>query len=419
MSSISLVSNPAIVDNITDDKGLGYPDSRKVVRDKQGNLYIAYRNKYRMESALRYHIFVAKSTDNGATWFVLNRNRPIENTGDYNQRVPSITIDTKDTIHVVWYGLDAGHPNANDRQIKYGQSTDGGKSWKTWTNIAEITGYQDETLWQEHPVIYADRQDTLYVVWEGRDSEYKNGQIKFTQSRDGGKTWTGWHSIAPDASTYFSRPTIVATHDSATLYILAYAQLGKRHQIVWTQSADGGITWAPWATVAPDQKDQRHVSLAIDSKDQLHAVWRQQSDGLFANTYTQIHYAVYENGAWGAAKPLSEAVAYQFFPSITISDNDQVWVVWLETATASGYPKEEPDAGTVYYAVAVNGNWSSRLQLGHRDKAFYPSLSWNPYTKLTTPDIVWLEQENALDGPTYSIHAATNGNPSRLALKNK
>ncbi len=419
MSSITLISNPAIVDNITDDKGLGYPDSRKVVRDKQGNLYIAYRNKYRMERALRYHIFVAKSTDNGVTWAVLNHNQPIENTGDYNQRVPSIAIDAKDTLHVVWYGLDAAHTSANDRQIKYGQSIDGGKSWKTWTNIAEIAGYQDETLWQEHPVIYADNQDTLYVVWEGRDAEYKNGQIKLTKSLDGGKTWTVWRAVAPDAPTYFSRPTMVATHDSATLYILAYAQLGKLHQIVWTQSSDGGLTWAAWATVAPDQQDQRHVSLAIDSTDRLHAVWRQQSAGLLANANTQIHYAAYENRAWSAAKPISEDVAYQFFPSITISDNDQVWVVWLETASASGYPKEEPDAGSVYYAVAANGNWSSRFQLGHRDNAFYPSLSWNRYTKLTTPDIVWLEQENALDGPAYSIHAATNSNPSLLALKGK
>lgn len=419
MSAITLVSNPTIVDNITDDKGLGYPDSRKVVRDRQGNLYIAYRNKYRMESALRYHIFVAKSVDNGATWIVLNHNRPIENTGDYNQRVPSITIDAKDTIHVVWYGLDAGHTSDNDRQIKYGQSTDGGKSWKTWTNIAEITGYQDETLWQEHPVIYADNQDTLYVVWEGRDAEYKNGQIKFTKSLDGGKTWAVWRSVAPDVPTYFSRPTIVATHDSATLYILAYAQFGKLHQIVWTHSTDGGNHWADWAAVAPDQKDQRHVSLAIDSADRLHAVWRQQVSGAPANASTQIHYAAYANGAWQTAKPISENVAYQFFPSITVSDNDQVWVVWLEASSASGYPKEAPDAGTVYYAVAINGKWSDRLQLGHRNNAFYPSLSWNRYAKLMTPDIVWLEQENALDGPAYSIHAATNRNPARLAFQSK
>ncbi len=420
MASITLVSNPTIVDNITDDKGLGYPDSRKVVRDTKGNLYIAYRNKYRMESVLRYHIFVAKSINNGVTWTVLNGNQPVEKTGDYNQRVPSITIDAKDTIHVVWYGLDAKHANDNDRQIKYSQSTDGGKRWRTWTNIAEVAGYKDETLWQEHPVIYTDNKDALYVVWEGRDPENKNGQIKFTKSLNGGKTWTAWRSVAPDAPTYFSRPTIVATHDSAMLYVLAYAQLGKGHQIVWTQSIDGGITWARWATVAPDQQDQRHVSLAIDSADRLHTVWRQQSAGLLANVNTQIHYAAYENGNWSVPQMVSENAAnYQFFPSITVSDNDQVWVVWLETPTASGYPKEEPDTGTVYYASKANGNWQPRLPLGNRSNALYPSLSWNRHTKLATPDIVWLEQENGADGPAYSIHAATNDSPTFLALKAK
>ena len=86
---VTLGSTSTIADSTSDDKGLGYPDGRKIARDATGNLYIAYRKKYRAESALAYHIFVAKSIDNGATWTVLNRNRPIETIGDYTQRVPS------------------------------------------------------------------------------------------------------------------------------------------------------------------------------------------------------------------------------------------------------------------------------------------------------------------------------------------
>lgn len=417
---LALQSTSTIADSTSDDKGLGYPDSRKAARDAKGNLYIAYRKKYRAEITLAYHIFVAKSTDDGATWTVLNHNQPIETIGDYTQRVPSLSIDTKNIIHVAWYGLDANHTNANDRQIKYTQSVDGGLTWQTWQNIAEISGYRDETLWQEHPVMYTDHQDGVYVVWEGRDADHKNGQIKLTKSSDNGKTWQPWHNIAPVDKTYFSRPTLVVANDDTTIYILAYAQLANKHQIVWTQSIDGGITWQDWAPVAPDAQDQRHVSLAIDSADRLHAVWRQQPTNAPANATTQIHYAVYENGHWSAAQVVSENLTMQqFFPSIAVANNDQIWVVWLETADASGYPKEDPDAGTIYYTLKTNGDWQPRAQLGTPDRASYPSLSWSRQAHPATPDVVWLEQDTTAKLENYTIHAAGGGKPALLALKSR
>lgn len=420
MPAISLISATSTADSITDEKGLGYPDSRKVVRDAKGNLYVAYRKKYRADSAFLYHIFIAKSSNNGATWVVLNQNQPIETTGDYMQRVPSLSVDNQDVLHVVWYGLDAQHTSTNDRQIKYTRSADGGRTWQPWRNIAEVNGYQDENLWQEHPIIYNDNQDKLYVVWEGRDPEHKNGQVKFTQSMDGGKTWLPWNNVAPVDAMYFSRPTLVATSRGDKLYLLAYAQLQKKQQIVWNQSSDGGATWGEWTAIAPSSEDQRHVSLAIDSQDHLHAVWRQQPAGSAANATTQIHYAVYQDGAWSTPQRISANPAmYQFFPSVAVNAQDQVWVVWIETANASDYPKEAPTAGTVYYTAATNGQWQPSTPLGSRNSALYPSLSWSRQAKFTTPDVVWLEQDNNAPSEAYIIRSTMGNQPAQLALNTR
>ena len=153
------------IDTTDDLKGLGFPDSRKLAQDSQGNLYVAYRKKHRADNKLRYHIFVAKSPDQGTTWQTLNNNRPIEKIGDYTQRVPSIAIDSQDTLHVVWYGLDA-EQGSNEREIKYVRSTNGGESWSEWQNIVEVPDYNGGTLWQEHPVLHIGRDDTLYLVWQ-------------------------------------------------------------------------------------------------------------------------------------------------------------------------------------------------------------------------------------------------------------
>src|SRR3569832_249672 len=83
VSAVPIQAAATSVDHTEDGLALGYPDSRKIARDSQGNLYIAYRKKYRQVSSTLYHIFVAKSTNAGSTWTVLNSNRPIETVGDY------------------------------------------------------------------------------------------------------------------------------------------------------------------------------------------------------------------------------------------------------------------------------------------------------------------------------------------------
>ena len=115
-----------LIDLVQDPKVTGYPDSRKLVRDSHGNLYVAYRKKFLLKKAVETHLFVAKSTDNGQSWAVVNQGKPVERVGDFKQRVPSLVIDSHDVIHIVWYGLDAHNLGVNDRQIKYVRSADGG-----------------------------------------------------------------------------------------------------------------------------------------------------------------------------------------------------------------------------------------------------------------------------------------------------
>ena len=79
-----------------DVKAMGYPDGRKIVRDSNGNLYGTFRKKYNSY----YQIFVSKSTNGGSTWTVPAN--PIATvSGSFHQRVPSIAIDSHDTLHVV------------------------------------------------------------------------------------------------------------------------------------------------------------------------------------------------------------------------------------------------------------------------------------------------------------------------------
>jgi hypothetical protein len=380
------------VDQVQDIKVLGYSDSRKVVRDSHGHLFIAYRKQYKESGATRSRIFVSRSTDDGQTWEVLNGNRPVDDVGNYQQRVPSIAIDDADIIHVVWYGNDAGNTGKNEHQIKYIRSADGGATWSHWLNIGEVPGYRGQDLWQEHPTLYT-AGSNVYAVWEGADATYKRHQIKFASSTDNGLTWAAWRNISPAATMAYSRPSLVAVPEGEglRLYIAGYG-IGKggeagRQQIYWTTSADNGATWAGWSQLAPSPRDQRHVSLASDSQGHLHAAWREMS----ASGPTQINYATFDGATWSAPVAIGPSGNYQFFPSISVTDDDQVWVTWTETPDKSSYPKDDPQRGQVVYASRPTGGaWSAPQSLA-------PATPYSIYGSLLRGgpagalDAVWLD----------------------------
>ncbi len=387
---------PIQVDRTQDYRGLGYTDQRKLARDSAGNLYLVYRKKHRIDGRLRYHIFVARSADEGGSWTVLN-DMPIERVGDYVQRVPAIAVGATDAIHVVWYGNDPDNAGENERQIKYARSDDGGASWSRWINVAAVGGYDGQRLWQEHPCICA-HGDAIFLAWQGLDTTYRAAsQAKFVASLDGGRSWGAWRNVSP-ADGNRSRPTLVATADGARLYMLAYGDMGGRQQIVWTVSRDGGESWAPWAAVAPADADQRHVSAAVDPRDGLHAVWRQAD----AAGRARIYYAGYDGRAWSAGAPIGAGrPAHQLFPSLTVAA-DRLWVVWTETTRPFGYPADDPADGQLWYASKpLGGDWSAPARLAASgERAIYASLRRNDPRGDEAIDLVWLSNDG---GPNLPI----------------
>lgn len=390
----------SVVDITEDYKALGYTDNRKIVRDDKANLYVAYRKKWHGV----YRIFIAKSTDQGKRWTILNGKKPVETVGAYTQRVPSLAIgrNTKDDanfLHLVWYGNDSVHVG-NERQIKYLRLTTAGKLSSDQCCAAQfnIAGYADETLWQEHPVIYTNGSN-VYIVWEGRDATTPKAKIKFVRSTDFGRTWTAPIDIAPSAAINFSRPTLAVTyHEKARqLYVVAYGEDKGISQIYWNRSLDNGGEWASWQAVDAIPTDQRHVSVARDDANHLHIVWREETA---ATASTVLRYRVFNPaladgaGDWQAA---TETIAAQpgrclFFPSIAVDENSRVWVAWTESSDCHTVPGDDPTTGQVVYRVkSAAGAWGNPTRIGAGDAQLYASLRSGHAPSRMAMDMVWLD----------------------------
>jgi hypothetical protein len=139
---------------------------------------------FRGEDALTGAIVALRSTDGGVTWqrFTVS---DLQSSNDDPMRaiaLPSLDIDSNGTIYAAWHDCRF-RSTCSGNDIVLSTSTDGA----TWTAPLRVTHGQSSFI----PGLAADPSNpgALALVFASFDAG-KNLGISFTQSRDGGHTWT-------------------------------------------------------------------------------------------------------------------------------------------------------------------------------------------------------------------------------------
>ncbi len=357
--------NNILVDVSEDYKALGFSGQKKLVSDSKGNIFVAYRKK----ANNYYEIFVAKLKKDGDVSYKVDFIKNVSIVDNKaSQRVPSIAIDSRDNLHLIWYGADSNNPDG-DRQIKYSGSQDGGETWSKAVNISYVEGYKNQTLWQEHPNILVGGDDNLFVVWEGKDKDSNNQLIKFSKSKDG-KDWSGWKDINLSSGSQ-SRPTIIQDKNGL-LYVFMYSKQNLNNSQIWYSiSLNEGGSWSEWKNISNSSQDNRHLSVTLDSKNRLHLTWREFS---LSNRKTQVRYAKFDGKDWSKSEIVSESATFQFFPQIGVSIDNSLFITWLETDKESEFPEDNPHEGTSYLVVKkeAEASFSEKLQIAK--DSFFPNI---------------------------------------------
>ena len=303
-----------------------------------------------------------------------NTDKPIAVVGQNNdQRVPSLAVDSKDTVHAVWYGSDTPGEK-NNRQIKYARRASASTKWESWRNIAHVSGFDDDEYWQEHPMLLVGKKGTLYVAWEGKDEQHKKQQIKFAKSQNGGTVWSKWKNISPTKNNTQSRPTMVED-GNGNLFLFMYSSQGTENdlqQIQYAMSSNEGETWTPWRTISNPAFDSRHVSVTADQMGQIHIAWRAQTS---QDGPAQIIYRKFVADRWSDNLTIFPSGNFQFFPSIGMTKSGIVYVAWMENSDASEFPRENPAGGTGLVAFSKNGKFQPPQSLSIQNGVLYPNVS--------------------------------------------
>ncbi|MCK5832966.1 hypothetical protein KAH81_04755 [bacterium] len=171
--------------------------------------------------------------------------------------------------------------------------------------------------------------------------------------------------------------TIVS--DSVGRLFVVYSGLsGSYYQIYIAMSSDAGASWNPtWATLSSSASNNLSPSIAIDSDDTLHIVWRGEvvsgsdADLLYSKYPSPVITTICTHTGYPGAN----------CPSIAVDSLDNLHVVWTGC----------PSAWTVRYAYCdrATGAWGSSEPIGTRTPSRWPSIEVDAENR---PHVVYRNQ---------------------------
>src|SRR5216684_700174 len=296
--------------------------------DANGNICVVWEDDF----STRAHVSFSRSADKGATFSTPQLNLSKNSTG--NSTAPMIALDGGGNINVVWVDNSPGY-----FAIFFTRSSDNGTTFSTAKGISNTSGDS------ANPQLAVDASGNVHVVWQHNTPQVFNSDIFFARSADGGATFTNPPlnlSANPGDST---NPWL--TVDSAGNLNLGWADTTPTisGNILFSQSADAGVTFSAPQNLSNDSGGSSEVQIAADKNGNLDVVWSDGTSGI-----NQILFSRFTNPKKANTPPVANAGPDQTLPAagpagtpVTLNgsassdpDGDALTFVWTEGSTVVG-----------------------------------------------------------------------------------
>ena len=251
----------------------------------------------------------------------------------------ALAVDQHGTLHAVY---NEAIPYSQNKvnlasEIMYRRSVDGGQTWTTRTNLAQLPG-GDERI-----QILADQRDRVHVVWDhGSDwlsDVYAPEYSVYRRSDDGGLTWREQTRFQL-ADTPVFQVGMGLDREGNPLVVYRSA---LDDSLYFQVSQDGGDTWSrptviPYVQARPPSRDSvlDRYSLATDSLNHLHLLFAGfLKDG--SSLRPQLLHMTWDGQTWSPPEVVVAAATFPLWPRLIISGGNQLHAVWFSYTRQSGW----------------------------------------------------------------------------------
>lgn len=242
------------------------------VNEQTGELFLAWTmfNNKCPRDQLRYYsqlladpfdadIMLTRSADGGTTW-----SEPASLWKGYALGAQPV-VGPDGTIYVVFTASVPVERNACPYWLGYvtdkapaelhlivAISNDDGETWRYERRSMcdpELHPSEGPRLWTRIPTISVDRSDgRAYVMWSSFAAN-PSFAIEVMTSADGGRTWSDTRHVTEFGLEDSLQPSIHAEDGVARAIWLRTPDRGETFDVVWSESADGGVTWSTPAPI--------------------------------------------------------------------------------------------------------------------------------------------------------------------------
>ncbi|MFX1313840.1 MAG: Ser-Thr-rich GPI-anchored membrane family protein [Promethearchaeota archaeon] len=289
---------------------------------------------------------------------------------------PEIAIDNLNNIHAVWSDGTDGSWGSDD-EILYINCTTTGE----WSVPLVISDGFNDIFWNDgvsnNPDIIIDSTNSIHVVWE----DSTNGL---------------WGN---DTEIMYSRFS---------------------YDIGWTNAtviSDGfnNIFWNNDSSVNP--------KIAIDSKDKIHVIWVDYTNGLWGTDTEIMHVSFTETTGWSNITLISDEYGNNSWndgnswnPAIAIDKSDNIHIIWEDDTDGIWGGDRE----IMYKSYEETSGWSnvSIISDGHNHIYWNYGYSYNPAIAIDSQNEIHVVWEDTTDSPAwwgydteimYSSYTASTG----------
>ena len=318
---------------------------------------------WRQGSPISSEIYFSRSTNLGVSW---SSAQNISHTPGGSVS-PAVALNSLGHIQVVWQDFTPGN-----YEIYFCRSINHGSSWSSAQNISNASGSSTS------PAITVNGPGHLQAAW--RESIPGNPDIYFKSSEDGGGNWA--RAVNVSKSPADSSRTVMAKDGAGNLYAAWLDDIDYRYEVCFSRSSDLGKNWtAPVIIdtiedISPWKGEFGRIIMAADHTGHIYVLW--EYNQAYTTDMNMIYFS--RSSDFGSTwSPASIRWTYAHDPAIALDRHGNIDLVF---ALMTIVPSQQM--------------WIQFVRSTDQ------GLTWSTPTDVSTPVVISLYPDIAVDGSDYS-----------------